>query len=350
ITTPATDADGDTLTYQFAWTKNGQPFAGAVATGALASTVSAAATSAGDSFACVATANDGKAAGPVSATVSATVQASTSPSCKALLTAAPGTQDGLYDIDPDGTGPIAPVKLFCDMTNGGWTLAANIYDSAGDDAPNSTDYVVSGWQQTASGQWANAATKVERSTSGTGSAAVSLAFVAALKANAGQQNLKMCFVHQNGTDTTCRSSADGSMTLVSHSTGNPKLTIYSGNTLPYTYGRLAGLAGGVDSYDSTQYSDGTFCIPRTPGSIYDFGLTCGIACSNFDGFCDKHSLESSAFEGVWHAWGWGMAYRPWYSNSNEVGTGTKDGPQPLQGPVQPDPNPHTYGFRLYVGP
>ncbi len=254
VTTPSTDPDGDTLTYQFAWTKNGQPFAGAIATGLLSSTVSAAMTAAGDSFACASTASDGKVAGPASATVSAMVQASTWPSCKALLTTAPGTPDGLYDIDPDGVGVIAPVKAFCDMTGGGWTLVANIYDSGGDDAPNSTDYVVSGWQQTASGQWANAANRVERSSSGTGSSAVSLAFVAALKGSAGQQNLKMCFVHQNGTDTTCRSSSDGSMTLVSYPTGNPKLTVYSGNTLPYTYGRLAGLAGSIDGYNASMFA------------------------------------------------------------------------------------------------
>ena len=344
IGTPSTDADGDALTYQFAWTKNGQPFAGAVATGALASTVSAANTSAGDAFACAATANDGKVAGPASATVSVTVQASTWASCKALITAASGTPDGLYDIDPDGVGGVAPVKAFCDMTNGGWTLVANIYDSAGDDAPNTTDYVVSGWQQTASGQWASAASKVERNASGTGSSAVSLAFVAALKSNAGQQNLKMCFVHQNGTDTVCRSSADSTLTLVSYPTGNPKLTVYSGNTLPYTYGRLAGLAGSADGYDYSKYSSYSagLPIPRTPGSVHDFGTeSTGIADYYNGSIC-------ACADGAWHGYGQGSSFKPADIGNCELGS-CMVACQPGSAPSC-DPTSTTYGFRLYVGP
>jgi hypothetical protein len=47
----------------------------------------------------------------------------------------------VYTIDPDGAGPIASANLFCDMKNGGWTLVGNYYDSAGDDMPNTTDFV-----------------------------------------------------------------------------------------------------------------------------------------------------------------------------------------------------------------
>ncbi len=47
-------------------------------------------------------------------------------SCRELQAVVPGTPDGLYAIDPDGTGPIAPMNLFCDMTRdgGGWTWIA----------------------------------------------------------------------------------------------------------------------------------------------------------------------------------------------------------------------------------
>ena len=335
VTTPATDPDGDALTYQFAWTRNGQPFAGGVGTGLLASTVSAAATSAGDTFACAATANDGKTTGPASATVSAVVQASTWASCKALLTAAPGTPDGLYDIDPDGfAGPIDQVKVFCDMTNGGWTLVANIYDSVGDDAPNDTAYVVSGWQQTASGQWASAASRVEKNASGTGSSAVSLEFVAALKAGAGQQNLKMCFVHQDGTDTTCRSSADGSMTLIAHSTGNPQLAAYSSSNLAYTFGRLAGLAGSTSTYNPALFVNNAYGIPRTPGQVNEFGTTLLIAPYN-DPTWGLTEHPTGAPEGVWVGRGSGMAYRPYKTDSDELGSDSG-----------PNPNLNTYGFRL----
>lgn len=43
-------------------------------------------------------------------------------SCRALLAAVPTSKDGFYDLDPDGPGPKAPFKGYCDMTNdeGGW--------------------------------------------------------------------------------------------------------------------------------------------------------------------------------------------------------------------------------------
>jgi hypothetical protein len=261
-------------------------------------------------------------------------------SCKSLLTALPTAGDGLYWIDPDGAGSLAAVELFCDMANGGWTLVANIYDSAGDDAPNSTSFVETGWQQTASGQWSNAASKVSRDTSGAGSSAVSLSFVAALKNSAGQQHLKMCFVHQNGMDTVCRSSDDGGLSLVSYATGNPRLTTYAGNPLAYTFGRLAGLAGSTDSYNSNLYQltpagGGTYCVGRLPdaqGTQFFFGWEGG----DF-GLCERKNVD--AFRGVWHGWGEGSSYSPWDTDASELRYG-------------PNANPtlQAYGFRLYVGP
>ena len=47
-------------------------------------------------------------------------------SCAAILTANPQSPDGIYKIDPDGTGPSPTIQVRCDMTNdgGGWTLCA----------------------------------------------------------------------------------------------------------------------------------------------------------------------------------------------------------------------------------
>jgi hypothetical protein len=43
--------------------------------------------------------------------------------CKAILTADPGSSDGVYTIDPDGVGGNDPFDCYCDMTTdgGGWT-------------------------------------------------------------------------------------------------------------------------------------------------------------------------------------------------------------------------------------
>ncbi|MEN9796949.1 MAG: hypothetical protein RL653_645, partial [Pseudomonadota bacterium] len=280
----------DTVSYLFDWTKNGQPFSGATNQGN-SSVVPAALTADEDVFACKVSATDGTVTTQGN-TATTTVRNSYA-SCKAALNANPAAADGLYAIDPDGAGPISPVTLYCDMTNGGWTLVANIYDSAGDDAPNSTDYVVSGWQQTASGQWANATTKVEKNSTGVGSSAVSVAFVAALKASAAQQNLKMCFVHQNGTDTACRSSSDGSMNMASFGTGNPKLTVFAGKPVPYTYGRLAGLGGTVDGYDYSLYQHGGYCIPVTAGSVGEWGTPTARLCDD--------AAISEGYASVWAA-------------------------------------------------
>ena len=43
-------------------------------------------------------------------------------SCKDILNRGESHGDGVYTIDPDGKGQIKPFKVYCDMTNGGYTF------------------------------------------------------------------------------------------------------------------------------------------------------------------------------------------------------------------------------------
>ncbi len=52
-------------------------------------------------------------------------------SCLTMLTANPAATSGVYEIDPDGPGGLAPFDVFCDMTTdgGGWTMLPLLFDN-----------------------------------------------------------------------------------------------------------------------------------------------------------------------------------------------------------------------------
>ncbi|MEZ4263202.1 MAG: fibrinogen-like YCDxxxxGGGW domain-containing protein [Polyangiaceae bacterium] len=56
-------------------------------------------------------------------------------SCKTLLAARPGIASGVYTIDVDGPGALAPFDAYCDMSfrEGGWTM---VLSTANGDGPN----------------------------------------------------------------------------------------------------------------------------------------------------------------------------------------------------------------------
>ena len=90
ITTPAPDADNDTLTYAVTWTVDGSPFAGATATTWPGDTVPAATTVGGETWICTAVANDGDADGPGS-TASLVIGSANTPPEITDLTLGPAT-------------------------------------------------------------------------------------------------------------------------------------------------------------------------------------------------------------------------------------------------------------------
>lgn len=135
ISQPASDPDGELITYEFAWFVDGALFLDADETYHPGDTVPAAYTADGDNWLCEATPSDGEATGPPGTALAAlctqVATGSTYASCDEILAATGVAIDGVYTIDPDGPGGATePFCAHCLMTehDGGWTLFANHAD------------------------------------------------------------------------------------------------------------------------------------------------------------------------------------------------------------------------------
>jgi hypothetical protein len=197
-------------------------------------------------------------------------------------------------------------------------MVAQVKDTAGDDAPNTSNYVHSGWRQS-NGAFASGAAQV--SPTNTGSTAVGFDFVTAAAAN-GYNSLKMCFV-KNGVEVQCRSNrsaANELLTLTSRASVS-YLNAYDNTPLLYTFGRLAGVPGQSNSYNQLSYESS--CISRAAGGYFG---------QFTEGMCEHDGLHGCpSCRGVWHGVGMGCSYQPDSTDASELSACDAD------------------GFNLYIG-
>ena len=230
------------------------------------------------------------------------------------------------------------VVVYCDLSERGWTLVTNVYDSPEDDAPNELGWVTSGWEQVGNGQWRTPVQFVDKRHGVLSSASLSLSTVEALHMSANQSNLKICFVNTSGDDVICRSSHDGGLDLRSYNFGSSLSTNYADLPFVYSFGRLAGFPGSQDGYQDYQDGWGVGKTPEPFASQFSNGVM------GWGDVFNEHARRCNAF-GVWHATGDGISYKPEELADNELGTS-----QPSCGAPLVNPSPNSYGFRLYVAP
>ncbi|MBM4343710.1 MAG: hypothetical protein FJ100_10075 [Deltaproteobacteria bacterium] len=265
-----------------------------------------------------------------------TLEAATS--CASLLDKFPALKDGDYLIDVDAGGPQPPVTLYCAMSKGGWTLVANLYDSAGDDFPNLAGDVTEGWQQTGSGQW-GPVVQIAKVATDTGSAALGLQAVLALSVS-GMKKLKICLVTQSGQEGECRSSPD-SLTLGGTAEPSSPLAVWQGKPLVWTYGRLIGLPASGPSFAPADLVAGAGCVDAAAGKVNEFGQ----ACTNLlkSGLCEAGG--TTGMSGAWCGHCDGICLRPGATVDDEMATGGGAGKE-----LVANPSSGSWGVRIYVRP
>ena len=126
VTSASSDADSDSISYDFAWTKNGASYTDA-ADGATSSTVSSAATADGDVFACTATPWDNEAAGTASNSASVSVVSSARADCEAWADAG-YTNNGEYAIANEFGDWTAYCQNDASFDGGGWNRVVRTTD------------------------------------------------------------------------------------------------------------------------------------------------------------------------------------------------------------------------------
>jgi len=172
-------------------------------------------------------------------------------SCKAYL-AAGSTTNGIYTIDPDGSGGNAPVDCYCDMTTdgGGWTLVASSKGSFDDRAISyHSDLTTLSPSVNHNGLWDGMRPLIATNSD--------IRFSAKTTASATTFDVDLAFYACTWYNVLTASTSDGSICFYDNNGGGTqhglpaRKNILNGNTLPSGDQWGAGYLEGEDACGST---------------------------------------------------------------------------------------------------